>query len=189
MASITYCRFLAINTLFCQAAYLETTWLASFSVSYSNFTFIFKLALKCSIVLVLPIYSSPVIENRNDQLCITKIFLVKKGLFCSGLAWRKLYRRSNNDHRNERVGQRCLRRFDTGSFLPSVVPDLNQKSFSVLFPEIVTNVSVCGKVSTNYCITFEFVPSLESFLDFCLCSVFLLSGGLKFLRCLLELER
>ena len=124
------------------------------------------------------------------NFALQKYFLSKKGLFCCGLAWRKLYRRSNNDHRNERVEQRCLRRYDTGSFLPSVVPDLNQKSFSVLFPEIVTNVSflVCGKVSTNYCITFEFVPSLESFLDFCLCSVFLLSGGLKFLRCLLELE-
>ena len=77
------------------------------------------------------------------NFALQKYFLSKKGLFCSGLAWRKLYRRSNNDRRNERVGQRCLRRYDTGSFLPSVVPDLNQKSFSVLFPEIVTNISNC----------------------------------------------
>lgn len=33
--------------------------MASFSVSYSNFTFVFKLALKGSVILVLPIDSSP----------------------------------------------------------------------------------------------------------------------------------
>ena len=111
--------------------YLKTAGLACFSVLNCNFTFVFELALKGSVILVLPVYSPParwaqcydqmgweLSDNFGPPVSGEGGSCRSNSSCCCCCTWRMPCRRSSSGHRSEHAWLQCLHRSDRRSCCP-----------------------------------------------------------------------